>query len=96
MNNELIRAINQISAEKELSKQVILEAIEAALVSAYRRNFGSANNVTARIDPDTGEMHVLAEKTVVEKVTDPKTEIALQEARRVDPTAVSLLRPPSR
>ena len=87
MNNELIRAINQISAEKELSKQVILEAIEAALVSAYRRNFGSANNVTARIDPDTGEMHVLAEKTVVEKVTDPKTEIALQEARRVDPTA---------
>lgn len=87
MNNELIRAINQISAEKELSKQVILEAIEAALVSAYRRNFGSANNVTARIDPDTGEMHVLAEKTVVEKVTDPKTEISLQEARRVDPTA---------
>ncbi len=87
MNNELIRAINQISAEKELSKQVILEAIEAALVSAYRRNFGSANNVTARIDPDTGEMHVLAEKTVVEKVTDPKTEITLQEARRVDPTA---------
>ncbi len=87
MNNELIRAINQISAEKELSKQVILEAIEAALVSAYRRNFGSANNVTARIDPDTGEMHVLAEKTVVEKVTDPKTEITLQEARRADPTA---------
>lgn len=87
MNNELIRAINQISAEKELSKQVILEAIEAALVSAYRRSFGSANNVTARIDPDTGEMHVLAEKSVVEKVTDPKTEITLQDARQVDPTA---------
>ena len=87
MNNELIRAINQISAEKELSKQVILEAIEAALISAYRRSFGSANNVTARIDPDTGEMHVLAEKSVVEKVTDPKTEITLQDARQVDPTA---------
>ncbi len=87
MNSELIRAINQISAEKELSKQVILEAIEAALVSAYKRNFGSAANVTARIDPDTGEMRVYAEKTVVEKVEDPKTQIALREARKADPKA---------
>ncbi len=87
MNSELIRAINQISAEKELSKQVILEAIEAALVSAYRKNFGSAANVTARIDPDTGEMHVYAEKTVVEKVEDPRTQIALKDARKADPKA---------
>jgi N utilization substance protein A len=87
MNSELIRAINQISAEKELSKQVILEAIEAALISAYKRNFGSAANVTARIDPDTGEMHVYAEKTVVEKVEDPRTQIALRDARKADPRA---------
>ncbi len=87
MNSELIRAINQISAEKELSKQVILEAVEAALISAYRRNFGSANNVTARIDPDTGEIHMYAEKTVVEKVEDPKTQISLEEAKKVDPEA---------
>jgi N utilization substance protein A len=87
MNSELIRAINQISAEKELSKQVILEAIEAALVSAYRRNFGSSNNVTARVDPDTGEMKVFAEKAVAEKVTDAKVEVTLAEAHQVDPTA---------
>lgn len=87
MNSELIRAINQISAEKELSKQVILEAIEAALVSAYKKNFGSAANVTARIDPDTGEMHVYAEKTVVEKVEDPRTQIALRDARKANPKA---------
>ncbi|MCS7219773.1 MAG: transcription termination factor NusA [Anaerolineae bacterium] len=87
MNSELIRAINQISAEKELSKQVILEAIEAALVSAYRKNFGSAANVTARIDPETGEMHVYAEKTVVEKVEDPRTQIALRDARKANPKA---------
>lgn len=87
MNSELIRAINQISAEKELPKQVILEAIEAALVSAYRRNFGSAANVTARVDPETGEMHVFAEKTVVEKVEDPKLQISLQDARKIHPDA---------
>ncbi len=87
MNSELIRAINQISAEKELSKQVILEAIEAALISAYRRNFGSAANVSARIDPDTGEMRVYTEKEVVEKVQDPKTQVDLREARKTNPHA---------
>ncbi|MCD6291745.1 MAG: transcription termination/antitermination protein NusA [Anaerolineae bacterium] len=87
MNSELIRAINQIAAEKELSKQVILEAIEAALVSAYRRNFGSAANVTARINPDTGEIHIYAEREVVEKITDPKTQITLEEARKIVPGA---------
>ncbi len=87
MNSELIRAINQIAAEKELSKQVILEAIEAALISAYRRNFGTAANVVARIDPETGAISIYAQKEVVEEVTDPRTQITLEEARKIDPDA---------
>ncbi|HEY64559.1 MAG TPA: transcription termination/antitermination protein NusA [Caldilineae bacterium] len=87
MNSELIRAINQIAAEKELSKQVILDAVEAALISAYRRNFGTAANVTARIDPETGEISIYAQKEVVEEVKDPRTQISLEEARKIDPNA---------
>ncbi len=88
MKNELIMAVNQICAEKDLPRDVIMGAIEEALAHAYRRNY--ANNtavVTATIDPITGDMTIVCEKKVVETVEDPNTEIALADALKLDHTA---------
>lgn len=89
MKNDLIMAVNQICAEKDLPRDVILRAIEEALAHAYRRNY--ANNtavVTATIDPLTGDMNVVCEKMVVETVQDPSLEISLAEALKIDHDAV--------
>jgi N utilization substance protein A len=86
MKSELIMAVNQICAEKDLPRNVILAAIEEALVHAYRRNHvGSGLPSRVRIDPETGELHVVYERLVVETVTDPAIEISLAEARAQNP-----------
>jgi N utilization substance protein A len=87
MKNDFIIAINQVCSERQLSKEVVLEAVEAALISAYKRNFGSAQDIIARIDPESGEAQVYAEKEVVEEVNDQKAEILLAEAQEMDPNA---------
>ena len=87
MKNDFIIAINQVCSERQLSKEVVLEAVEAALISAYKRDFGSAQNIIARIDPETGEAQVYAEKEIVEEVNDQKSEILLAEAQAIDPNA---------
>ena len=87
--NEFALAFNEVLEEKQLSKDVILGAIESAMVSAYRRavNASTAQHVEAKIDPDTGRVMVFAEKEVVEDVQEPKTEVILEEARKVNPEA---------
>ena len=85
MNLEFIRALDDLEREKGIQKEALLEAIEAALISAYRRNFGSAQNVRVTINRDTGEIRVLALKTVVDEPSDLRLEASLEEARRVDP-----------
>ncbi len=87
MRSDFMLAINQLCAERKLSPEVVLEAVEASLISAYRRNFGAANNVEVKIEPNSGDVRVYAAKTVVEIVADPKIEISLEEARRLDPNA---------
>jgi N utilization substance protein A len=87
MKNDFIIAINQVCSERQLSKEVVLEAVEAALISAYKRNFGSAQTIIAKIDPETGEAEVYAEKEVVEEVHDQRAEILLAEAQEIDPNA---------
>ena len=89
MKNEFALAFNEVLEEKQLPKEVILEALEAAMVSAYRRavNASNAQHVEARIDPETGKVIICAEKEVVEDVEDQRTEVALGEAHRVDPEA---------
>lgn len=87
MRSELMLAINQVCAERKLSREVVLEALEASLVSAYKRNFGSASNIEVRIEPNTGEVRVFAIKEVVENVTDRKAQISLEEARQINPAA---------
>jgi N utilization substance protein A len=89
MRTDFIAAINQVSTEKGVSKEVVIEAIEAALVSAYKRNFGGAQNqdVVVRINRQTGDVRVFVAKRVVGEVSDPRTEISLDEAREIDPNA---------
>ncbi len=87
--NEFSLAFNEVLEEKQLSKEIILGAIESAMVSAYRRavNASAAQHVEAKIDPDTGKVMVFAEKEVVEDIIEPKTEVLLDEARKVNPEA---------
>jgi N utilization substance protein A len=88
MKNDLIMAVNQICAEKDLPRDVIMGAIEEALAHAYRRNYANSSaTVTATVDPITGDMTVVCEKKVVETVLDPNTEIALPDALKLDSKA---------
>ncbi|MBI1794325.1 MAG: transcription termination/antitermination protein NusA [Chloroflexi bacterium] len=87
--NEFAQAFNEVLEEKQLSKEIILGAIESAMVSAYRRavNASTAQHVEARVDPETGLVTVYAEKEVVEEVQEPKTEVTLEGAHKVNPEA---------
>jgi N utilization substance protein A len=85
MRSDFMLAINQLCAERKLSPDVVLEAVEASLISAYKRNFGAAANIEVQIEPSTGDVRVYAAKEVVEDVLDRKAQITLQEARTVDP-----------
>ena len=87
--NEFALAFNEVLEEKQLAKDVILGAIESAMVSAYRRtvNASTAQHVEAKVDPDTGKVTVFAEKEVVEDVLDDRTEVLLDIARQVNPEA---------
>ncbi len=84
MNIDFIEALDQIEKEKGINKEILLEAIEAAITSAYRRNFGSAQNVKITIDRGTGEVRVYSLKTVVEEVENDLLEISLEEAKLKD------------
>jgi N utilization substance protein A len=86
MKNEFALAFNEVIEDKQLPREVILEAVEAAMVSAYRRavNASNAQNIEARIDPETGEVSILAEKEVVDVVQDERTEVSLEVARKYD------------
>ncbi len=85
MNVEFIEALQQIQKDKGISKEVLVDAIEAALISSYKRNFGTAQNVRVEIDRDSGDVHVYSQKRVVEEVEDDLLEIELQEAKSIDP-----------
>jgi transcription termination/antitermination protein NusA len=85
MNTQLLDALADIIREKGISKEVVMEAIEAAIISAYKRNFGQAQNVRVDLNMETGTIRVLARKDVVEEVNDPRLEISLEEAQRINP-----------
>ena len=87
MKNEFVLAFNEVLEEKQLPKEVILEALEAAMVSAYRRavNASNAQHVEAKIDLETGKVAIFAEKEVVDSAQDERTEVTLEDARAADP-----------
>lgn len=85
MNKELLEALTILEKEKDISKDTLLEAIENSLLTACKNHFGKADNVKVNINKDTCDFSVLAEKTVVEEVTDTMTEISLTEAKMKNP-----------
>ncbi|MFC4735644.1 transcription termination factor NusA [Bacillus daqingensis] len=85
MNSEFMEALATIEKDKGIDKEVILEAIEQALITGYKRNFNSAQNVRVDIDRDSGSIRVFARKQVVEEVFDARLEISLEEAHSINP-----------
>lgn len=90
MKNEFTLAFNEVLEEKQLPREIVLQALEAAMVSAYQRavNASKAQHVEAKIDADTGKVMIFAEKEIVDEVVDDRTEVTLEEALKVDPEAV--------
>ena len=84
-NKELILALEELEKEKGMNKDYLLEAIETALVTAYKRNFDSLENVKVEMDRQTGATHLYAVKKVVAEVEDEDLEISLKEAQKINP-----------
>jgi transcription termination/antitermination protein NusA len=85
MSSELLDALIMLEKEKGISKDILLDAIEAALISAYKRNFNQAQNVRVDVNPEMGTMRVFARKDVVDDVFDPRLEISLDQAKSINP-----------
>jgi len=84
MKSDFLLAITQLSAEKNLSQEVVIAAVEAALVSAYRKdNFAADQNISVKINLTNGKVEVWAEKVVVEQPSDSRCQISLDEVRRI-------------
>lgn len=86
MSKELFDALNYLSKEKGIDKDLLMEALEAALISAYKKNFKSASNVRVALDENTGKMQVFSRKEIVEEVFDPQEEISIDKAKEIDPS----------
>lgn len=83
-NNELLEALTILEQEKNIPKETLLDAIENSLITACKNHFGKSDNIRVQIDPKTCEYHVYQEKTVVEEVEDPITQISLANAKMID------------
>ena len=83
MKNEFITAISQLAAEKNLSKEVVFEAVEAALASAYKKDALATSNVVVKIDAETGTTRVFTRISVVEEIEDPETEVSAEDGRKL-------------
>ena len=84
MKSELMSVIDQIGREKGIEKEKVLAALESALLTAAKKRFGQGDNIQVDIDTDTGEISIVSKKTISENVVDAKTEISLEEARKID------------
>lgn len=85
MSKDLFNAIHLLSEEKGIDKDVLIEALEAALISAYKKNFKSATNVRVDLNEESGSMKVYSRKEIVDEVEDQQQQISLDEAHEVSP-----------
>ncbi len=86
MKSDFLIAVTQLAAERNLPREIVLSAIEAALVSAYRKDgVADGQNISVKLDPGSGDITVFVLKSVVDEVTDPETEMTLAEARKLKP-----------
>ena len=83
VNKDFFLALEDLETQKGIKKEFFLEALESALVAAYKKNFGEAKAVTVKLNPDKNTIKVYAYKTVVAEVEDPDTQIALSEAKEI-------------
>ena len=84
---ELIGAMDELEKERGIKKDYLIESLEGALVSAYKKNFDSVDNVKVTINQETGDIHIYSVREVVEKSEDPLLEISIDEARQINPKA---------
>lgn len=85
MNIEFIEAVEALEREKHISKDMLIDAIESALVSAYKKNYGTSQNVRVSIDRENGDIDVFMRRDIVEVVEDPFSQTSLEEAQEIDP-----------
>lgn len=83
MNIEFLQALDEIEKEKGISKHILIDAIEVALVTAYKKNYGTSQNVRVLIDSETGEVNVFALKTISDTISDDFLQISLDDAKKV-------------
>lgn len=86
MKADFLNALDEIEKERGIGKEVLLEAIEAALSAAYKKNYGATQDVRVSIERVTGDIRVFNLRTVVEEISDPETEITLDEAKTIRPS----------
>lgn len=88
MQQDLNRVIEQVSKEKGIDKEVLVQALENAMVSAAKKTFGAERRIEAQYNTELGEVELFEAKVVVEQVTDPEVEIGVEEAQQsLDPDA---------
>ena len=88
MKSDFLIAVTQLAAERDLPRDIVLSAIEAALVSAYRKDsVATGQNISVKLDPATGDVSVSVLKTVVEEIEDPQQDVLLADARKLMPEA---------
>ncbi|MEG0551328.1 MAG: transcription termination factor NusA [Vagococcus sp.] len=85
MNKEMLGALDALEREKGISKAIVIEALEAAMISAYKRHYGQAQNVEVEFDEKKGDVHIFSVKEVTEEVMDSQLEVSLEEAQKVNP-----------
>ena len=85
MSKELLNALDDLETEKGISKELVIDALEAALVSAYKRNYGQAQNVEVEFDQKKGNISVYSVKDVVDTVYDSRLEVSLEESIKINP-----------
>ncbi|MGX6970152.1 transcription termination factor NusA [Vagococcus bubulae] len=84
MNKEMLGALDALEREKGISKSIVIEALEAAMVSAYKRHYGQAQNVEVEFDEKKGDVHIFSVKEVTEEVMDSQLEVSLKEALKIN------------
>lgn len=84
MSSEFLNALSALEREKGIDKSVLIDAVENALVSAYKKNYGTVQDVRVEVDPQSGAFRVFAKKTVVENIEDEISEISLAQAQKVN------------
>jgi N utilization substance protein A len=83
--SEFMAAVNQICAERGIDSEEVFEGLESAILAAYRKDYGESESMKVEIDRDSGEIHVIADKKVVEEVDNKNTEISLEDAHELEP-----------